>query len=71
MKTTVDAPASPHKPRAPIMSSPAKKGACFIRKARQLHKAKKEPYANAALSDAICKYGYLRSRRNNDFINPA
>lgn len=33
----------PHKPSAPIMSSLAKKGSCFIRKARQLHKAKNEP----------------------------
>lgn len=43
MKTTVDAPANPHKPSAPIISSLAKKGSCFIRKARQLHKAKNEP----------------------------
>lgn len=43
MKTTVDAPANPHKPSAPIISSLAKKGSYFIRKARQLHKAKNEP----------------------------
>ena len=58
----------PHNPNNPTMLFPAKKGACSILNANEVHRARNEPKAVPARKEEIRNWGYSITNENKDFI---